>query len=397
VAVPARVADAAASTPATRTSGGGHSHTLDLLRGLSALGVVALHLDDFAGAMGYSIPLHQVGELGVQMFFVLSGYFIGTAVLAPRSFDSVDYGVNRTLRIVPNYLLSLLLVVLLIDATPLLSRDGWADLLSHVFFVQGWFIDYRVSISPVLWTLSVEWMFYLFMLAAAGLIRHRRYGWWMGVGMIVFAVVYRAVIWTQAQDNLIMLNFGYKQLPGTLDLFGFGLVIALLLRREDVRRWASRSAVKLVGFLLAVAAMLAVIALYRANARPGEYYGNAEIMIFFPLLFAIPAAALIMFFQQYERGVGPFLDRSRLAFIGVISYSIYLYHTIVINAFRRGVTASGDEGWIYVALAVVGVFVVSIAMYFIVERPFMERRGRVRRWVHARLASRRDRRLEAAT
>ena len=246
----------------TRTSGSGNSHTLDLLRGLSALGVVALHLDKFTVPNGYSIPLHDIGELGVQMFFVLSGYFIGTSVLAPRAFDTTDYSVNRVLRIVPNYMVALMIALVVCVIVPARTVDGPGDVLTHVFFVHGWFIDYRVSLSPVLWTLSVEWMFYLFMLVVARSIRHRRFGWWTAFGMVALALVYRIVLWSQLRGDNGLLNFGYKQLPGTLDLFGLGLLAALLLRQESVRRWAARPRVKRVGVVVAGAAMLVVLALY---------------------------------------------------------------------------------------------------------------------------------------
>ena len=369
----------------SRKSGAGHSHTLDLLRGLSALAVVMLHLENFAELQGDHIPLHEVGELGVQMFFVLSGFFIGTSVLAPRAFDSVDYGVNRFLRIVPNYLFSLMVVILLIDPAPLLTVHGWGDTLTHVFFVQGWFIDYRVSISPVLWTLSVEWMFYLFMLAAAGLIRSRRTGWWVAFGMVAVALVYRVILWRHAQGDAAILNLGYKQLPGMFDLFACGLIVALLLQHERARRWAARPRVKLVGVVLALAGLVAASAVFRWSPPP-EYYSRGAVVILFPLAFAIPAAALILFFQQYESSIGPMLDRSRLAFIGVISYSIYLYHLVVIQAFNRATKSSGERSSLYVILALVAVFAVAIAAYYLVEKPFMDRRSRVREWMHARLA-----------
>ena len=367
-----------------RRTGAGHSHTLDLLRGLSALAVVALHFGNLAIAQGRHVPLYEVGELGVHMFFVLSGFFIGRSVLAPRQFDSVDFGVNRVLRIVPNYLVSLLVVVLLIDPTPLLSGSGWADTLAHVFFVQGWFIDYRVSISPVRWTLSVEWMFYLFMLAAAGLIRNRRGGWWVAGCMLVGALVYRIVIWSVAHGDPRMLNFGTKQLPGTLDLFGCGLLVALLVQHDPVRRWAARSGVKLLGVLLALVGFLAAASLYWW-APGADYYDHRGMVIVFPLLFAIPAAALILFFQQFEGRVGPFLRASGLAFVGVISYSIYLFHTLVIKAFNRAIPESSANHDMYLLLTFVAIFVVSIAAYYLVEKPFMERRARARTVVRARL------------
>ena len=109
--------------------------------------------------------------------------------------------------------------------------------------------------------------------------------------------------------------------------------------------------------------------------------------IFFPLVFAVAAAALIVFFQQFEGRLGPALSRSRLAFVGVISYSIYLYHTLVISTFDHALDRLDVHNWVFIPMVLVAIFLVSVVGYQFVERPFMEGRGRVRRWMHAWLTA----------
>ena len=358
----------------------GKRHTLDLLRGTAAMAVAVFHFRGFSNELGFQIPLGDVGETGVHLFFVLSGFFIGTSVLSPRVFDSREFGLNRIFRILPNYLFSMVLLLFLIDSTPMLKPSGWADIGTHLLLIHGWFPDYRVSITGVYWTLSVEASFYLFMLLAAGLIRRPRSGWWVATGMIVIALLYRAALWHVFPREDVMLNFGYKQLPGTLDLFGCGLLVALLMRSQSFRRSVARAWVRWLGLLASLVALTAALMQYHRYSPAKSYWLKGEMVTFWPLAFAISAAGVVLFFQQFEPRIGRWLDRSRLAFLGVISYSIYLYHLVVITAFYHAwQRSSGTNPWVVALLTLVAIIGLSSACYFVIERPFMHLGTRMRR------------------
>src|ERR1700730_17219270 len=88
---------------------------LDLLRALAIIVVVIYH----AGIMGFPLPgrVHRFGWIGVDLFFVLSGYLIGGQLLAPlASGQRINLGrffARRALRILPAYLVVLAIYVLL--------------------------------------------------------------------------------------------------------------------------------------------------------------------------------------------------------------------------------------------------------------------------------------------
>ena len=357
-----------------------NSHTLDLLRGLAALAVVIFHFDGLTRRLGIDIPYAVAGEVGVQLFFVLSGFFIGKSVLSPREFSARDYTLNRVYRIIPNYYFSLIIVLCLVNVSFLFAKGGLGNLITHLTFLHGFFREWRVSINGVYWTLSIEWLFYVFMLLFARPIRNPRTGWWVAIGMIVVAIAYKVWMWRNFSASPGMLNLYYKQLPGMLDQFGCGLIVALLLKGKSVKEWASGIGVKYIGLTFSIVAVVAATVIYVHLPPVPQYWGNAWMVIGWPLGFCIAAAGLVFFLQQFEPEIGPWLDRSRLSFIGVISYSLYIYHALVINAFASGwkKVSATCPAWLYLTSAALAIFLVSTLMYFLIEKPFMDMRARAK-------------------
>ncbi|PXW96221.1 peptidoglycan/LPS O-acetylase OafA/YrhL [Sphaerotilus hippei] len=183
----------------------GHLPALDGLRGLAIVLVLLHNLDVLeisagSGLLGRLVKeLMFLGWIGVQLFFVLSGYLITRGLLA-RSAGPGWYGrflVRRSLRILPLYLVSLLLFTLLLPgllpqwAGPLQRGDGWL----WVFVANwtgpiGWGGQDRL---PHFWSLAVEEQFYLLW----PLLLHRRPPWQvvaLCAGLIVLGPPLRAAL-----------------------------------------------------------------------------------------------------------------------------------------------------------------------------------------------------------
>jgi len=355
------------------------AQTLDLLRAIAALSVVVLHIAPLAERLGVTIPGSRLGNTGVQLFFVLSGYLITNAVLS-RSYSRRTYIVNRSFRILPAYFFCLLIILLFRDASPLTTRNGLLDVAAHVTFVHGLFQDYRTSLNGVLWTLSIEWLYYLFMLACARGMRHRVASWCIVAAMFVGALVYRTWMW-EAHDDPVQLNFLYKQLPGMMDHFAFGMAAALLMKQQPFRAFVARSAVKSIGLVLGLAGLTASLVLYNRD-EPSlpviGYWHEWYMVILWPLTFGGSAALLMVSLLQFERPLAPWIRRSGLGFVGVCSYSLYLFHPLLIASFSRAwrpqqATVSPK---LYLAFAVLGVLIAAAMSYLLVERPFMQLRSR---------------------
>src|SRR5436853_5927527 len=133
---------------------------LDLLRALAIIVVVIYH----AGIMGFPMPgrVHRWGWLGVDLFFVLSGYLIGGQLLAPvardQSINLKRFYVRRALRIMPAYFVVLAIYFLLPSwrEYPDMAQPLW----KFLFSIQNIALHGGTAFSHA-WSLAVEDQFYL--------------------------------------------------------------------------------------------------------------------------------------------------------------------------------------------------------------------------------------------
>jgi peptidoglycan/LPS O-acetylase OafA/YrhL len=143
-----------------------HNYALEGLRGLAALWVAYAHVFGFKyeldPAYHPTFPFQDyfhAAHGGILIFFVLSGYVIGLTNQAPFSrANALRYLLRRFIRLYPIYLLSIILGVL---ASP---HDTWKTVLGNLFFLQG-SIAALLSGNGVLWTLHYEVIYYLAFLA----------------------------------------------------------------------------------------------------------------------------------------------------------------------------------------------------------------------------------------
>jgi peptidoglycan/LPS O-acetylase OafA/YrhL len=151
---------------------------VDALRGIAALGVAAYHIDRYGplpGAASAVVPkfitstLHH-GWVGVQMFFVISGFVIAYTLRGLRVTPSSlgNFALRRSLRLDPPYWLTMLFVIgLYVLTTSLFDiKDGlideaptWDQVLAHLFYLQN-IVGYH-NLSAGFWTLCIEVQFYI--------------------------------------------------------------------------------------------------------------------------------------------------------------------------------------------------------------------------------------------
>jgi peptidoglycan/LPS O-acetylase OafA/YrhL len=295
------------------------AETLDLLRGVAALGVVWLHAIPLSQQVGIPSYFNTLGNTGVLLFFVLSGYLITTSVMS-RSFSTRSYIVNRSFRILPAYFVSTLIVLFLQNSQWLMTTEGLKDLGAHVLLIQTWFRDYRNSINPVLWTLSIEWFFYLFMFVCAPLIRRARVRWVLAGAMFALAIVYRLWVSQKYAGSAVDLNFYYKQLPGTLDEFACGMVAAFAVHHVRAQRVLSNRVVAAVGVVVSLLGVVATLAMYHRH-DPGlkliGYWDTSYMIVLWPLAFCAAWALFIACILPFEGTLAPWIRRSGLGFIGL--------------------------------------------------------------------------------
>jgi peptidoglycan/LPS O-acetylase OafA/YrhL len=353
---------------------------LDGLRAIAVAAVIVYHLDT---------NLAQGGFLGVEVFFVVSGYLITSLLLRElRVRHTVDlraFWARRARRLLPALVALLVVVGAYVS---LFARDVVGvyrgDALASLFYVQNWwqifgdqsYFDTFGRPSPLrhLWSLAIEEQFYLLwpLLLGAALTRLRRR---RTLGLIALAAIASIALMAELAD-ITALDRAYY---GT-DTRAFGLLVGAALallwrpgRRLVNRRGATRPWGLDVLALVALAALLWQLA-GRSEFDPWTFpWGLAWVDGMTLLLIA--AAATTGSLVARGLGVAP------LATVGRRSYSLYLWHWPVIVFLRPGVDI-GWTGWPANLLRLALIAALAELCYRFVEQPFRD--GRAREWYAAR-------------
>ncbi len=371
-----------------RTPRLGYRPGLDGLRAVAVAGVFLYHARLHADGNG----LLPGGFLGVDLFFVLSGYLITSLLLvewdARHVIDLRRFWARRARRLFPAVVV-VVLVSLILAAT--LARDdlaktrgdaissllyytNWHEIIaSHSYFAQTG----RPSLLQNLWSLAVEEQFYVLwpLLLVPGLVLLGR----KRFGLLVAAAVAgsTAEMWLlYNREDPSRVYYGTDTRAALL-LMGILLALAWPL----LERLRGRRVVPLE--LAGVAALAGTVILFHQleDFSPTLYQGG-------DLAAAFCFAVLIAGVAHPASRLGPIVGWAPLRWIGERSYGIYLWHFPVLELTRPGVDVSWTGPGLVVAQAALIVLAAALS-YRYVEQPI--RTGRLQR----RLAERPRRRLFA--
>lgn len=133
----------------------GNLPQLNIIRAIASLAVAVFHLG------GKAVPILNYGWLGVQMFFVLTGFVICWSL--PENYKIIQFPnffLRRLVRIEPPYIFSILLIIIVSYFFLQNSTNiNGTNILFHLAYINNFFNnDY---ISPVYWTLGIEFQFYI--------------------------------------------------------------------------------------------------------------------------------------------------------------------------------------------------------------------------------------------
>ena len=338
---------------------------LDGLRAVAILGVLVYHLDRDWLPGGY---------LGVDVFFVLSGYLITMLLLAEHRqggrINLPAFWSRRIRRLLPALLVMLVVTAVLIDLSgdPLAQGQARGDLLSTLFYVANWqfistgqsYFAQFVAVSPDrhTWSLAIEEQFYLVwpLVVALDLARFRtRTLAGVAATVALASALWMIVLFDPADPSRAYFGTDsriFEILIGTL--LAIGLAGPLRDRILGVgRRVASPALVVLIGAFLLLA------------DDNGFYYHGGAVLV------CLSAAALV---AGLEAGspVGRLLSVRPMVLIGLASYGMYLWHFPIITFVNQwiGPTSLPGEALIAVSLTLAA----TLASYVIVETP-IRRRG----------------------
>ena len=388
---------------------------LDALRGFAALCVVFDHGSTLLllPARSFLYQWFNLGQYGVFVFFLVSGYIVPASL--ERKGSIRGFWISRAFRLYPMFLLVLVLAGVLHIAgyatVANASRHPAAAGLGWLFMMQN--VTAGVNVPVTVWTLSYEMVFYLLLAGLYAWGVHRRSGWY-ATAFAVAAVALGGIL-PMALFGSWSRYGGSNQVPlnATVDvllLAGLGLAVA-------VRSWPAKAGATLaalVGLVLVMvnqtypfpwsgsvilALMFTGTVIYRAEQ--GQISRLVATAITLGVLALTTFAGIWHGAQQHEDhnwqvqwatsilfagvtfGIGLALRRARVpawcAWLGMISYSVYLLHPLVFDAYRDIPALHHKHTMPNQVLFFAGLLAVIIGLsaltYYCVEKP-MQRLGR---------------------
>jgi peptidoglycan/LPS O-acetylase OafA/YrhL len=284
---------------------------LDALRAIAVLLVIIHHWLPHKSVLNF-LPN---GRLGVNIFFVLSGFLITSILLKGKKQaekQQVTTGdlfktfyIRRTLRIFPIYYLFLLILWFIKDAD--VRQDGvyyWTYTSNYLFYNQGMF----AARTAHLWSLGVEEQFYLFWPWLIVFIRRKFLPYFIGLTAVIGISI-----------NYIFLSKGWWieiTTPACLDAFAMGAGLSFLIayRQDLIKKFQAYY----IYFLL-ISLLLFVLDVYKVSFLPPR------------TVHSLLGIALIYYclFKNNNAVANFILNNKWLIRLGKISYGIYLYHLVV--------------------------------------------------------------------
>ena len=361
---------------------------LDLLRAAAIVSVICTHAW-VAGGMGYGFGwIEQYGWMGVDLFFVLSGYLIGRQVLMrfkqDGGVDLKSFYRQRAYRILPAYLT----VVALYFCFPLLrEQEAIQPLWQFLTFTMNLFVNQNTMHAfSSAWSLCVEEHFYLVFPVAVITISpwaNARRLIAIFLGVVLFGLIWRGLAWWQSSALAIdgsgvwemnsrrYMELVYYPTYARLDGLLSGVALAILsiyqtVLWERMQRHPNRLA------LLAAATVGFAGWIFR------DIFTLAACVAGFPILsFGL---ALLVVSATSPRGVLATIRVPGASWVAAISYSLYLSHKAMLKLASRYLPAFLSQHGILTFTCCLAVALVAAAfLYYVVERPFLLLRDRTAR------------------
>ena len=331
---------------------------IDGIRAIAVISVILYHLNS---------NLIPGGFLGVDIFFVLSGYLITNIVYHRKlenSFSYIDFYCRRIKRIIPALYFTLILTLIgsYIFLLPYdLYKVGISSLSTILFLAnyqfalrRGDYFSGNAEEWPLLhtWSLSVEEQYY-FILPIILLILVNKDK--KNLIFTLLSIIVIATIFTEfASRSVTLKSFSYYGLPTRIQELMYGSLAAILTYRKNYELKSQTLSI------ISLAVITLILSLFKSK-------------YIFPSIIVLPLSiAVVMLIYSRETLVNKILEIPPIIFIGKLSYSLYLIHWPVM-AFSRYIFNVTDVNYKFTILQSIMVLIITFLLscfsYFIVERP----------------------------
>lgn len=335
-----------------------HMPSLDGLRAISIALVLIGHLGGTRGFARIDLGIGDYGHLGVVVFFVISGFLITRLLLSEhmkKGHVSLKlFYARRSLRLFPASYAFIGCVWLLwqMGILQMEAKDIWHAATYTVNFRPGlaWEIGH-------LWSLSVEEQFYLLWPFAFATLGPRR-ALWVAAGVILLGPAARSAAWLFLKGTPY---YGMNMFPMVADSLAMGCLLARLRNWLEGQGWY----LQLFRPVYSVGMLVLILLINR-------YMGFSIVKIIGSSVINICLAVLIHR-CVYRPGdwVGQILNWKPIVFIGVLSYSLYLWQQLFLNRNSTAWVNAFPQNLIFAVAA-------ALASYLLLEKPLLRLRHRLR-------------------
>jgi len=341
----------------------GYIPGLDGLRAFAVLIVMVAHL-----GFEHIVP----GGFGVTVFFFISGFLITRLLLAESEKSGIglkNFYARRFVRLYPALLFMLFGTVAIYGLSGIGKPTG-TELTAGVFYFTNFFqVFVRATTDGLpfmpwthLWSLAVEEHFYLIFPAFMVMCRKN----WKRCALILIGLLAAVPLWRayiMFGTELPYADYNYMMTDARFDSLAWGCLLSVLLHLKG-----SLKAFKpIIGIIPTTIAAIAILASFLIRDETFRY----------TLRFTLQGAALFVLVLNfyYLKALNFAISIAEwkwLAWIGQISYALYLWHVPIYDLVHRAM----DRGPVSLLVTTVASFAISAVSFYIVEKPFVALRKR---------------------
>lgn len=345
----------------------GYVPELDGLRGAAILGVMVFHA---------RAPFLKGGFIGVDIFFVLSGFLITTLLI--QEFDGSgtvslkNFYMRRVLRLGPA-LIALLIVFCLVSFAVLSEENAnrnYVDAIISLAYLTNWARAFSIHPPDFLghtWSLSIEEQFYvvwpIILLTMLRVSKKRHHVVVIAAAIALLSWIFRVYLSMNAATPERL----YNGLDTRADTLMVGCTLGILLSSGLVSEKSKKILQKLLVVIapISVAFLLAFSMLSKRLDPLMDYWGYVAVGL-------LTAALVLDILMTPQSIVRKFLAMRWLVWVGSISYGLYLWHFPI----YKTMSALGFHGFAIITVGSLVTFMVAALSYYVVERPILKLKKR---------------------
>lgn len=348
--------------------------SIDSLRAIAVIAVIIYHID------ANYLP---GGFLGVDLFFVLSGYLISSLIIkeykSTGTVNLYNFYVRRARRLLPAvyFMITVILIIITLFNGVLLKKSYLDALFGYIYSSNWWYIFHKLdyfdsfgSQSPFkhLWSLAIEEQFYMFF-PLIFLIFNRKSKANNGNNKLnknfIYVVLSLILVSLIAHILLFDINNINRIYFGT-DTRAFSLLVGVVGAILYPMDKLSERTTKKDNITYSIVSLVSILVLIGIMITTSEY--NTWLYRGGFLLVAIIGLIIIISSGRQYTIMSKLLSFKPFVFIGKISYSLYLWHFPILVV-TTPVSEIGNPNLFYVTLRIILIFLVATGSYMFVETP----------------------------